>query len=67
MTKKYTKADLEEMVYLQQENLNAVHDLIGILKYQNNLLEEVNSQLKVEILRFKKALKGKGFKKRKRK
>lgn len=52
MTKKYTKADLEEMVYLQQENLNAVHDLIGILKYQNNLLEEVNSQLKVEILRF---------------
>lgn len=59
MTKKYTKADLEELVYLQLENLNAVHDLIGVLKHQNDLLEQVNGSLKAEVLRFKKAIKKK--------
>lgn len=28
----YTKADLEELVYCQLENLNAMNDLIGIMK-----------------------------------
>lgn len=59
MRRKYTKADLEELVYLQLENLNAVHDLIGILKHQNDLLEQVNGSFKTEILRFKKKIKKK--------
>jgi flagellar biosynthesis chaperone FliJ len=49
----YTKADLEELVYCQLENLNAMHDLIGIMKYQNELLENANKKLKAEISDFK--------------
>ncbi len=59
MKRKYTKADLEELVCLQVENLNAVHDLISILKHQNDLLEQVNGSFKTEVLRFKKAIKKK--------
>lgn len=57
MKKKYKKADLEELVYLQLENLNAVHDLISIMKHQNELLEQANSRLKLECLKFKKKFK----------
>ncbi|MFT6816171.1 MAG: hypothetical protein ACJAZ3_002089 [Sphingobacteriales bacterium] len=30
MSKRYTKADLEEIVFKQLENLNAMHYLLGI-------------------------------------
>lgn len=56
MKREYTKADLEELIYLQLENLNAVHDLIGIMKHQNELLEKANGNLKTEVLKFKKKL-----------
>jgi hypothetical protein len=49
----YTKADLEELVYCQLENLNAMHDLIGIMKFQKELLENANKKLKEEITDFK--------------
>lgn len=59
MKKKYKKADLEELIYLQLENLNAVHDLISILKHQNDLLEGVNGKLKDELLNFRQRAYGK--------
>ncbi|AXP81745.1 hypothetical protein CJ739_2673 [Mariniflexile rhizosphaerae] len=53
MSTRYTKAHLEEIVFKQLENLNAMHDLIGIMKFQNNLLQNLNKTLKDEIGEFK--------------
>ncbi len=53
---KYTKADLEQIVYAQLENLNALHDLLSIMKHQNELIRNVNKKLKDEIEDFKKDL-----------
>ncbi|AXP82540.1 hypothetical protein CJ739_3478 [Mariniflexile rhizosphaerae] len=50
---KYTKADLEKIVYTQLENLNAIHDLLRIMKIQNELIENANKRLKDEISDFK--------------
>jgi hypothetical protein len=41
----YTKADLEELVSCQLENLNAMHDLLSIMKVQNELLHNANKKL----------------------
>lgn len=49
---RYTKADLEKIVYKQLENLNAMHDLLRIMKLQNELIESTNKKLKDEILGF---------------
>lgn len=51
---KYTKADLERVVYTQLDNLNAIHDLLRVMKLQNELIENVNKKLKDEIIDFKK-------------
>ena len=51
--KRYTKADLEAIVYCQLENLDAMHDLLRIMKTQNELLENANKKLKDEISDFK--------------
>ena len=53
MNRRYTKADLEKIVYKQLENLNAMHDLLGIMKFQNDLIQNVNQTLKEEIGQFK--------------
>ena len=53
MTRRYTKADLEELVGCQLENLNAMHDLLRIMKVQNELLENANKKLSEEISEFK--------------
>ena len=53
MSKRYTKADLEEIVSVQLENLHAVHDLLGIMKFQNELIQKTNKKLKDEISAFK--------------
>ena len=50
---RYTKADLEELVSCQLENLNAMHDLLSIMKVQNELLNNANKKLKDEISEFK--------------
>ncbi|WP_103072581.1 hypothetical protein [Aquimarina sediminis] len=46
MNRRYTKADLEEIVFIQLENLNAMHDLLSIMKHQNELLNSTNKKLK---------------------
>ncbi len=51
---KYTKADLEKIVYTQLDNLNAIHDLLRIMKLQNELIENANKKLKDEVIEFKK-------------
>lgn len=56
MSRRYTKADLEEIVSIQLENLNAVHDLLSIMKHQNELLNNVNKKLKDQITDFEQKL-----------
>ena len=51
--KRYTKADLEELVYCQLQNLNAMHDLLAIMETQNELLENVNKKLSDEVSDFR--------------
>lgn len=53
MSTKYTKAELEELVYAQLENLTAIHDLLHIIKTQNELLHKTNKKLSDEIAEFK--------------
>lgn len=49
----YTKADLERIVMTQLENLNAMNDLLSIMKVQNELIQNANKRLKEEISEFK--------------
>lgn len=56
MNRRYTKSDLEEIVSVQLENLNAMHDLLSIMKHQNVLLDSANKKLKDEITDFKQKL-----------
>ncbi len=49
MSKRYTKADLQELVYAQLANLEAIHDLLRIIKLQNELIEQANKKLKSEL------------------
>lgn len=51
--RRYTKADLEQIVYTQLQNLDAMHDLLRIMKVQNELLENANKKLSDEISEFK--------------
>ncbi|MEM9855707.1 MAG: hypothetical protein AAF843_00020 [Bacteroidota bacterium] len=51
--RRYTKADLEQIVFTQLENLDAVHDLLRIMKTQNELLEIANKKLEDEVSDFK--------------
>lgn len=53
MALKYTKSQLEELVCLQLENLDAMHDLLRIMKTQNELLHNANTKLSDEISEFK--------------
>ena len=56
MSIRYTKADLEQVVYTQLENLNAMHDLLSIMRHQNELLEKANKKLKDEVSDFKQKM-----------
>jgi len=55
MSIKYTKADLEEIVSAQLENLNAMHDLLSIMKHQNELIYSANKKLQDEIAEFRES------------
>lgn len=50
---KYTKAQLKEIVFCQLENLDAMHDLLRIMKVQNELLTNLNVKLSDAISGFK--------------
>ncbi len=42
---RYTKAQLEKIVLTQHENLEAMHDLLKIMKFQTNLIKTVNEKV----------------------
>lgn len=56
MNGRYTKSDLEQIVSVQLENLNAMHDLLNIMKHQNELLKKANKKLKNEVSDFKQKM-----------
>ncbi|QMU63470.1 MAG: hypothetical protein GKR88_03730 [Flavobacteriaceae bacterium] len=56
MSIRYTKADLEKIVYTQLENLNAINNLLSIMKHQNELLEKANKKFKDEISDIKQKI-----------
>jgi len=56
MNRRYTKADLEQIVSVQLENLNAMHYHLSIMKHQNELLNSANKKLKDETTDFKQKL-----------
>ena len=49
----YTRADLEELVFCQLENLSAMHDLLSVMKTQTELLRKAHRKLKDEMVEFK--------------
>ena len=53
LMKTYTKADLEKIIMTQLENLNAMNDLVTIMKVQNQLLNNVNKRLQQEVSEVK--------------
>jgi|GEM_PF-644925 len=52
---RYTKEQLEQIVFTQLENLNAMNDLLRIMKVQNEIIANANKKLKDEILEFKES------------
>ena len=61
---KYTKSHLEQIVLTQLENLNAVNDLLEIMKTQNELLHKANEKLRREVegSRLRQGYGGRGLK-----
>lgn len=53
MSTRYTKNDLGRIVAVQLDNLNAMYDLLSIMKVQNELIHNANKKLKEEITDFK--------------
>jgi hypothetical protein len=51
--RKYTKANLEELVFCQLENLSAMHDLLSVMKTQTELLRKANKKLRDEVVEVK--------------
>ena len=51
---RYKKADLERIVLMQLENLDAMNDLLRIMKVQNELLEKANEKLAKDVAKFKR-------------
>ncbi len=49
----YTKADLERIVMTQLENLDAMHDLLTIMKVQNELIRKTNKKIQNDIAKLK--------------
>jgi len=56
MSRRYTKADLEQIVSMQYQNLNAIHDLLSIMRHQNELITNANKKLSDEIKGVKEKL-----------
>ena len=49
MTKKYTQSDLDQIVLIQLQNLNAMQDLLKVMKRQNELIEKAVWRLKDDL------------------
>lgn len=49
LTQRYTKAQLEKIVLTQHENLEAMHNLLKIMKFQTNLINNVNQKVSADM------------------
>ena len=45
MDRKYSQEEINQLFSLQLKNLNAICDLLGLMKLQNDLLTQVISRL----------------------
>ncbi|MBL6446664.1 hypothetical protein JMN32_10100 [Fulvivirga sp. 29W222] len=45
MDRKYSQEEINQLLSLQLENLNATHNLLSLMKLQNELLVQVISRL----------------------
>ncbi len=52
MGKNYTKSDLEQIIGLQLESLQALQKTLGSLRQQNELLERTNQKLRKKISEY---------------
>ncbi|WP_418502191.1 hypothetical protein [Flagellimonas sp.] len=52
MNKSYTKSDLEQIIGLQQESLQALQKTLGRLRHQNERLERSNQKLRKKIAEY---------------
>ncbi|MGN7514683.1 MAG: hypothetical protein ACTHOM_09915 [Allomuricauda sp.] len=52
MSKQFTKSDLEQIISLQQESLQALQKAIGNLRHQNEQLERSNQKLRKRIAEY---------------
>ena len=53
MKTRYTKEQLEQIIYYQLENINVMNDLLQVIKDQNELIELVNKRLKKKLINEK--------------
>ena len=54
--KPYTKTDLENIIGVQLQNLEALQELVGLIQQQNTLLEKANQKLAAETSEVKQQL-----------
>jgi|GEM_PF-2541599 len=52
MSKQLTKSDLEQIISLQQESLQAMQKVLGSLRNQNESLERSNQKLRKRISEY---------------
>ena len=52
MSKQLTKSDLEQIISLQQESLEALQKVLGGLRNQNDRLERSNQKLRKRIFEY---------------
>lgn len=50
---RYTKEQLEKIVYTQHENLEAMHDLLQLMKLQTDLIKSVNKKVTKDMIGIK--------------
>lgn len=51
---RYTRDQMEEIIFIQLDNLNAIGEQAQLLKQQNELLNKVNQELREELIEYKK-------------
>ncbi|MDC6385930.1 hypothetical protein PP180_11175 [Muricauda sp. SK9] len=52
MSKTFTKSDLEQIIGLQQESLQAIQKALARLRHQNERLEHSNQKLRKKVAKY---------------
>lgn len=52
---RYTRDQMEEIIFVQLDSLLAIGEQAALLKQQNELLNRVNQELREELVQYKKA------------